>query len=108
MIILDFSVSVKLFSMWALVIAKSKYMTSLLSDVIACLELGGGVCIYLRKYINYTTCVNYSSSICELLILKLQSPSLIIIIMYRPPSCAINEFEDIIDAVNFFFVFTTS
>ena len=65
-------------------------------------RVGGGVCIYLKKYINFTTCVNYSNSVCELLILKLQSPSLIIFLMYKPPSCAIHEFDDIIDKVNQF------
>ena len=64
-------------------------------------RVGGGVCIYLRKYINFTTCVNYSNLVCELLILKPHSPSLIIILMYRPLSCAINEFDAIIDNVVF-------
>ena len=65
-------------------------------------RVGGSVCIYLRKYVNFTTCVNYSNSVCELLILKLHSPTLIVILMYRPPSCTINEFEDIMTKVNQF------
>ena len=67
-----------------------------------------GVYIYFRKYINFTTYVNYSNSVCELMILKLHSPSLIIILMYRPPSCAINEFDNIIDKVNQFILSLSS
>ena len=42
-------------------------------------RVGGGVCIYMKKSVNFTTCVNYSNSVCELLILKLHTPSLIAI-----------------------------
>ena len=59
-------------------------------------NVGGGVCIYMKKSVNFTTCINYSNSVCELLILKLHTPSLIDILMYRPPSCTINEFDDVI------------
>ena len=55
--------------------------------------VGGGVCIYMEKI---CTCVNYANSVCELLILKLPTPFLIVILMYRPPSCTINEFDDVI------------
>ena len=54
-------------------------------------RVGGGVCIYMKKSVNFTTCVNYSNSVCELLIPKLHTPSLIVILMYRPPSCTINH-----------------
>ena len=39
-----------------------------------------------------TPCV----SVCELLILKLQNPSIIIIIIYRMPSCLHCDFNDVI------------
>ena len=65
-------------------------------------RVGGGVCIYMKKSVNFTTCVNYSNSVCELLILKLHTPSLIVILMYRPPSCTINEFDDVIIKINQF------
>ena len=45
-------------------------------------RVGGGVCVYIRNTVKYI-----SNSVCELLILKLQNPSTIIIIIYRPPSC---------------------
>ena len=61
-----------------------------------------GVCIYMKKSVNFTTCVNYSNSVCELLILKLHTPSLIVILMYRPPSSTINDFDDVIIKMNQF------
>ena len=56
------------------------------------LREGGGVCIYVRNTKSFSVCFKYSNSICDLLIVKLHQPSLIIIIMYRPPT----EFNDII------------
>ena len=44
---------------------------------------GGDVCIYLRNYVDVITCVNDSNSVCELLIIKINHASLIIILMYR-------------------------
>ena len=80
-----FYVFVKLFSTVALVILKSKYLNLLLPGVIVSVCLGW--CLYLpEKYVNFITCVNYSNSQCVLLILKLHSPSLIVILIYRPPS----------------------
>ena len=55
-----------------------------------------------QTYVNFTTCVNYSNSVYELLILKLHTPSLIVIMMYRPPSCTINEIDDVIIKINQF------
>ena len=63
-------------------------------------RVGGGVCIYMKISANFTTCVNYSNSVCELLILILHTP--IVILMYRPPSCTINEFDYVIIKVNQF------
>ena len=57
----------------------------------------------MKKSVNFTTCVNYSNSVCELLILKLHTPSLIVILMYRPPSCTINELDVIIKINQFIF-----
>ena len=65
-------------------------------------RVGGGVCIYLRNSVNFITCVNYSNSVCDLLIIKINHPSLIVILIYRPPSCTTNEFNDIIVKVNQF------
>ena len=57
-------------------------------------RVGGGVCVYVRNTVNFKICLCFSNSVCELLILKLQSPSIIIIIIYRPPSC--RDFIDVI------------
>ena len=51
---------------------------------------GGGVCLYLRKNLIYKFCLKYSNSVCDLLIVKILSPDLIIILVYRPPSSPSN------------------
>ena len=65
-------------------------------------RVGNGVCIYLRNSVNCITCVTYSNSVCELLIIKINHPSLIVILMYKPPSCTTHEFNDVIVTVNQF------
>ena len=93
--------------MMALVVLKSRYLILVLPDVIICLGLGVVFVFTLKFFVNFTTCVNYNS-VCELLILKLYTPSLIVILMYRPPSCTINEFDDVIInpfILHFFFIF---
>ena len=45
--------------------------------------------MYVRNTVNFKICLCFSNSVCELLILKLQNPSIIMIIIYRPPSCQI-------------------
>ena len=55
----------------------------------------GGVCIYLRNSISFKTCLKFSNSVCDLLIVSLQTPTLIIILVYRPPSCPGKDFEEI-------------
>ena len=42
-------------------------------------RVGGWVCIYMKKSVNRYVNFNYSNSVCELLILKLHTPSLIVI-----------------------------
>ena len=58
------------------------------------LREGGGVCIYVRTTNPFHVCVKYLNSICDLLIIILHHPSLIIIMMYRPLSCPAIEFND--------------
>ena len=62
-------------------------------------RMGGGVCMYVKNSVNFTTCVSYSNSTCELLIVRLHDPSLIIVLIYRPPSCSTENFDDIINQV---------
>ena len=38
----------------------------------------------------------YSNSVCDLLIVKIPSPDLIIILVYRPPSSPLSDVDDII------------
>ena len=49
---------------------------------------GGGVCVYLRHSVGFDTCLSYSNSMCEVLVLRLHQPSLILVLLYRPPSCS--------------------
>ena len=52
-------------------------------------------------FINITNLISKTKqTVCELLILKLHIPSLIVILMYRPPSYTINEFDDVIIKIN--------
>ena len=53
---------------------------------------GGGVYLYLRKNLVYKICLKYSNSVCDLLIVKIHSPDLIIIPVYRPPSSPLSDF----------------
>ena len=62
-------------------------------------RMGGGVCMYVKNSVNFTTCVSYFNSTCELLIVRLHDPSLIIVLIYRPPSCSTENFDDIINQV---------
>ena len=60
-------------------------------------RIGGGVCFYLKKLINYTTLLSYSNSICEVLILaKLTNLDVILVTMYRPPNATAASFNDIV------------
>ena len=58
-------------------------------------RMGGGVCIYIRNSVIFDTCLRYSNSVCDLLIVRLHTPSLIIMLVYRPPSCSMSDFNDI-------------
>ena len=60
------------------------------------LREGGRVCIYVRTTNPFNVYVKYLNSICDLLIINLHHPSLIIILIYRPPSFPAIEFHDII------------
>ena len=57
---------------------------------------GGGVCVYVSNSTTYDICLSYSNSVCELLILRLHKPALILLLMYRPPNCLPEDFNDII------------
>ena len=58
-------------------------------------RIGGGVCIYLKP-ICYDLLLSYSNSVCDFLIIRLIQPELIVILLYRPPSCSDPQFEDVI------------
>ena len=54
------------------------------------------MCVYVSNLTTYDTCLTYSNSVCELIQLRLHKPALIIILMYRPPTCSPEDFNDII------------
>ena len=53
----------------------------------------GGICLYL--IIIYTICLIYSNSVCDLLIVKILSQDLIIILVHRPPSSPLSDFDNL-------------
>ena len=59
-------------------------------------RVGGGVCVYSRHSVGFDTCLSYSNSVCEVLVLRLHQPSLLLVLLYRPPSCSIVDFKDAI------------
>ena len=46
------------------------------------IRIGGGVCIYLKQSICYDLLLSYSNSVCDLLIIRLIQPELIVILIY--------------------------
>ena len=68
-------------------------------------RVGGGVCVHVRNTIICQICLCFSNSVCELLILKILHPSLIIIIIYRPPSCLDCNFIDVISRAQQYILF---
>ena len=74
-------------------IVKSKFPIFQSHEVTVTQEL---VVEYVRNIVNFKICRCFSNSVCELLILKLLNPSIIIIIIYRPPSCHDCDFIDVI------------
>ena len=71
---------------------RSKSPASLLLDVTVHVELVMEFeCMYQTQLL-----MTYSNSVCELLILRLHKPVLIIILMYRPSTCSPKDFNDII------------
>ena len=52
--------------------------------------------MHVPNLTTYDICLTYSNYVCELLILRLHKPALIIILMYCPPSCSAEDFNDII------------
>ena len=59
-------------------------------------RIGGGVCIYLKRSICYDLLLSYSNSVCDLPIIKLIQPELIVFLLYRSPSCSGPQFEGVI------------
>ena len=52
-----------------------------------------------KKNLVYKICPKYSNSVCDLLIVKILSPDLIIILVYKPPFSPLSDFDDIITKI---------
>ena len=53
--------------------------------------------MYVKNTVIFFIYLCFSNSVCELLILKLLNPSIIVILIYRPPSCLFDcEFSYVI------------
>ena len=52
--------------------------------------------MHVTNSTTYDICLAYSNSVCELVILRIHKPALVIILMYPPPSCPAEAFSDII------------
>ena len=66
------------------------------------------MCVYVSNSTSYDICLAYSNSVCELLILRLHKPALIIILMYRPPTCSPEDFNDIIIIIIVMYLYSAS
>ena len=72
--------------MWSITLNQEKQNNIIRCDRYS--RIGGGVCIYLKQSICYDLLLSYSNSVCDLLIIRLIQPELIVILIYRPPSCS--------------------
>ena len=50
--------------------------------------------VFKKKSFIYKICLKYSNSVCDLLIVKILGPDLIIILVYRPPSSPLSDFDN--------------
>ena len=77
-------------------IVRSKSIVSLLLEVTEYPDWRWGMSVFNLKNLIYKICRKYSNSVCDLLIVKILSPDLIIILVYRPQSSPLSDFDDII------------
>ena len=63
---------------------------------------GGGVCFYIKDHIQFSTCLSFSNDMCEVLIVKLSNPQLVLINTYRPPNSTREAFEEIVSKIRLF------
>ena len=77
---------------------RSKSPASLLLDVTVHLELVVEFeCTgYVSNSTTYDICLAYSHSVCELLIIRLHKPAIILLLMYHPTTCSHEDFNNII------------
>ena len=60
---------------------------------------GGGVCFYIKLYIQFSTCLSFFNDMCEVLIVKLSNPQLVLINTYRPLNSSTESFEEIVNTI---------
>ena len=55
--------------------------------------------MYIKEGLIYNVLLSYSNSVCEVLMIHLITPNMVVILIYRPPSCQQCQFTDIVDKV---------
>ena len=64
------------------------------------LRIGGGVEIYLDERIPISEKLLYSNSMCETTGVYLPLSDLVIITVYRPPSCVVDKFDECVNEIS--------
>ena len=54
------------------------------------------MCLYLKQSVSHKTLLSYCNSTCEVLIVKISEPEVILVVMYRPHNASTSVFDDII------------
>lgn len=60
-------------------------------------RVGGGVCLYINQSVSYKTLLCFSNSMCEVLIVKLTNPDVVLVNIYRPPNASSVSFKEIVN-----------
>ena len=63
---------------------------------------GCGVCFYIKDHIQFATCLSFSNNMCEVLIVKLSNPQLVLINTYRSPNSSRESFEKIVNKIRLY------
>ena len=62
-------------------------------------RVGGGVCLFINSKVIYKTLLKFSNSVCGTVVVLLENPKLLIVNIYRPPSCSVVKFKDALDKI---------
>ena len=60
----------------------------------------GGVCIYIDNSLKSTVIASISNDICEAIIVNVKELEMYIVVVYRPPNCKVEKFEEIMKHID--------